>query len=106
MADAPPQPASDTAVLVREMGYSEAEWLRVLPAALGHWTWHLEDRKALVLAPGGGWVALTWSPMLPRRLGLAVLPRMEVVFRHSGLSEPEFADWLALFDLYTRRGGG
>jgi len=98
--------ASDPNVLVRDMGYTEAEWLRVLPAAMGHWPWKQEGRRVEAQAAGGGLLELSWAPLPSRRLGLAVIPRMEVVFRGNDIAAEEFAEWLARFDLYTRRGGG
>jgi hypothetical protein len=96
----------DDTELVRDMGYTEAEWLRVLPAALGSWPWQREGQRVLAQASGGGTLELTWSALPPRRLGLAAIPRLAVVFRTQGIASQEFAVWLARFDLYTRRGGG
>jgi len=93
-------------VLVRDMGCTEAEWLRVLPAAMGSWPWVRTGQRVDAHAVGGGTLEVSWVLLPPRRLGLATIPRMEVVFRVNQIAAPEFAEWLARFDLYTRRGGG
>jgi hypothetical protein len=42
----------------------------------------------------------------PRRMGLIALPVLAVTFRFRGLDKSARDDFLAYFDLYTRRGGG
>jgi len=42
----------------------------------------------------------------PRRLGLFALPVLGVTFSFHGLDKLTGGDFLAHFDLYTRRGGG
>lgn len=99
----------------REMGCTEAEWVGWLPRAFGtHWP---VDRGATAMVAGGaasqlvtpidgGQLALNWSPLPPRRLGLAVMPRLWVRFEFSGLTEPQRHAFMKRFDLYTQRGGG
>ena len=99
-------PPSGARVLVRDMGYTEADWRRVLPAAMGAWPWVMEGQRVEAQAPGGGTLVITWAPLPSRRLGLAVIPRLKVVFAVNRMSCAEFDEWLLRFDLYTRRGGG
>ena len=41
-----------------------------------------------------------------RRIGSFALPVLGVTFRFTGLDDAARDDFLAWFDLYTRRGGG
>lgn len=103
----------------REMGCTEAEWVGWLPRAFGTY-WPTDGGAAAAVAPllaggvasrlvtpiDGGQLTLNWSPLPPRRLGLAVLPRLWVRFEFSGLTEPQRHAFMKRFDLYTQRGGG
>ena len=88
------------------MGCTEAELLRCLPQAMGAWPWHQDGARVQAQAPEGGTLTLTWEPLPPRCLGLAVIPRLGVTFRFDGVPTEARTRWLAHFDLYTRRGGG
>lgn len=116
------------AVFEREMGCTEAEWRGWLPVAFGeHWLPgtastpqacavagpSLPAREAaaahghtLAIQIGSGALRLTWVPLQPRRLGLAVLPRLWVRFEFDGLADPQRHAFMKRFDLYTQRGGG
>jgi hypothetical protein len=118
------------AVFEREMGCTEAEWRGWLPVAFGeHWLpgpasipqalavpgsdGLLPAREAaaphgltLVVQIGAGALRLTWVPLQPRRLGLAVLPRLWVRFEFEHLPDPQRHAFMKRFDLYTQRGGG
>jgi hypothetical protein len=119
------------AVFEREMGCTEAEWRGWLPVAFGeHWLpgsssvpqalccgLGQTDRcqRVKLLRPmdlqlavqiGTGALRLTWVPLQPRRLGLAVLPRLWVRFEFNGLADPQRHAFMKRFDLYTQRGGG
>jgi hypothetical protein len=60
----------------------------------------------LVVQIGAGALRLTWVPLQPRRLGLAVLPRLWVRFEFEHLPDPQRHAFMKRFDLYTQRGGG
>lgn len=121
--------SSYPAVFDREMGCTEKEWRGWLPRALGdHWphpggdvaqvltrpvpdgvpvaSAEATDSFALTVAVGTGRLTLSWLPLAPRRLGLAVLPRLWVRFEFEGLAEPQRHSFMKRFDLYTQRGGG
>lgn len=90
----------------RDMGCTEAELRRCLPMALSPWLWSAQPQGFDVTWPDGGRLRVTWAALPPRRLGLAVIPRLGLVFCFDGVAQPERAAWLQRFDLYTRRGGG
>jgi hypothetical protein len=93
---------------VRDMGCTPAEWCLWLPQALGErpWQWVGSDRAALHANIGSGGLNLSWHPLEPRRLGLAVLPRLSVSFSFEGVSPADRHTFMKRFDLYTQRGGG
>lgn len=89
----------------RDCGSTEAEWLRLLPAAAGAHALALQPGAATV-AIGAGRLALRWQPLPPRRIALLALPRLEVHFEFSGLDAEARAAFLRHFDLTMQRGGG
>lgn len=121
--------SSYPAVFVREMGCTEKEWRSWLPQAFGgHWPQSggdvaqvltrpfpgaapvgcadATDSFALAVSIGNGCLSLSWLPLTPRRLGLAVLPRLWVRFEFEGLTDSQRHSFMKRFDLYTQRGGG
>jgi hypothetical protein len=103
------------AQFVRDMGCTEAEWRTWLPRALGDRAWRelaavdaatAASPPALTADIGCGHLHLTWQTLPPRRLGLAVLPRLQVSFAFVQVAEDERQAFMKRFDLYTQRGGG
>lgn len=97
------------AMLVREMGCTEADFLRWLPGATRHApvaSATLEDGALHRLSIEGGTVEIRLRPLPPRRLGGIALPVLEARFRFIGLDEEQRVRFLSWFDHYTRRGGG
>jgi hypothetical protein len=83
----------------REMACTEADWLRLLPAAMGDNHWKLQDKSAGVLG-------LKWQIGEPRQIGLVSMPRFLVSFRFAGLNDEQRYTFMKRFDLYMHRGGG
>lgn len=95
--------------LVREMGCTEADFLRWLPGATRHApvvSTTLEDGSLHRVDVDGGMVEIRLHPLPPRRIGGIALPVLETRFRFIGLNHAQSAAFLAWFDHYTRRGGG
>ena len=87
------------------MGCTEAEWLRLLPAATGDHPSHLSDNHLRVtLAPGQ--LSVHWESLPPRVMGLVRLPRLQVIFCFDGLDADERYAFMRRFDRYMHRGGG
>lgn len=98
---------------VRDMGCTEAEWRRWLPQALGECPWHEvatptpASSSCVVVDLDNGRLHLTWQPLAPRRLGLAVLPRLQMCFDFDPhITAAQRHAFMRRFDLYTQRGGG
>lgn len=89
----------------REMGCTEADWLRLLPAAIGDNHFKLQDKSAGVRI-GDGALGLKWQVGKPRSIGLVIMPRFFVNFRFAGLTNEERYTFMKRFDLYMHRGGG
>jgi len=89
----------------REMGCTEAEWLRSLPQAIGDHFWKLQTHAAGVRI-GDGALGLKWQVGAPRVIALMRMPRLLVSFRFAGLDEAQRHIFMKRFDLYMQRGGG
>lgn len=89
----------------REMGCTEAEWLRWLPDAIGDHFWKQQTGSAGVRI-GDGALGLKWEVMPPRVIALVQMPRMKVSFRFAGVDEATRQAFMKRFDLYMQRGGG
>jgi hypothetical protein len=89
----------------RDMGCTPADWLGWLPRAMGDVPWELEG-DALHASLGEGTLHIRWQVLPPRRLGLAVIPRLQVVFVFSQVPDAARLVFMKRFDLYTHRGGG
>lgn len=89
----------------REMGCTEAEWLRWLPAAIGERAWQRDGQRALVDVPPGRLV-LRWQVLPPRVIALVRMPVLQVDFEFEALSDEQRLAFMRRFDLYMQRGGG
>ncbi|MEI8325856.1 MAG: hypothetical protein WCH44_10930 [Betaproteobacteria bacterium] len=90
---------------VREMGCTQAEWLRWLPQAIGVPDWQLRGASARVQLEGGA-LELNWSEQVPLRIALLRMPRFQVQFAFDGLDAAQRLRFMRRFDLYMQRGGG
>jgi hypothetical protein len=92
-------------LLRREMGCTRAEFFRYLPGATRHAQLEIDgDRITVPILGGCLEIELAERPV--RRIGSFALPVLAVTFRFTGLDEATRDDFLAYFDLCTRRGGG
>ena len=96
---------SDVFCLHREMGCTRSEFMAWLPGATRRAPFRIEGEIVTVITHGGH-VRISLEQKAPRRIALIALPVLGVTFCFLGLDELARADFLAHFDLYTRRGGG
>jgi hypothetical protein len=89
----------------REMGCTEADWLRWLPEAIGDKHWKQQSQSAGVRI-GDGALGLKWQVSEPRVIGLVSIPRLLVQFRFAGVDETARHTFMKRFDLFMQRGGG
>ena len=95
--------------LVREMGCTEADFLRWLPGATKHApikTACQDDGELYIVSADAGTVEIMTSRQAPRRIAGITLPVLHVRFRFIGMDALQRQAFLAYFDHYTRRGGG
>ena len=91
--------------LQREMGCTREEFLRWLPGAARHAPIQLTANKAMVHA-GGATVEISFIQAPPRSIARVSTPVLKVSFRFSGARASAYREFMAYFDLYTKRGGG
>lgn len=89
----------------RDMGCTEADWLRWLPEAIGEHPWHLSPGAARVDLPAGT-LQLHWAVAPPRVIALMRMPRLQVGFAFSAVPDAARHTFMKRFDLYMQRGGG
>jgi hypothetical protein len=89
----------------REMGCTEDDWLRWLPAAIGTHEWQRHGCSVTVVLVSGN-LQLAWRTVEPRVIALVRLPRLHVHFRFEGVGADERRAFMQRFDLYMQRGGG
>ena len=89
----------------RDMGCTEAEWLRALPAAMGDVPWR-QDGSQVSAALGAGRLNIAWRPGEPRVIALMRMPRLCVLFDFQDVDEVARQSFMKRFDLYMQRGGG
>ncbi len=97
--------APDEFALQREMGCTREEFVRWLPGATRHATMRLHADKAVIQA-GNVKVEISFTPAPPRKIALVAMPVLKVSFKFSGAGMSAYREFLAYFDLYTKRGGG
>jgi hypothetical protein len=96
---------SDAVEVWREMGCTRAEFIGWLPGATRQAPFQIDGDMVTVMTHGGR-VQISLEEKPPRRIGLIALPVLGVTFCFRGLDTLTRDDFLAHFDLYTRRGGG
>jgi hypothetical protein len=89
----------------REMGCTQEDWLRSLPAAIGDLPWQSQAGRATVAVASGS-LTLDWHAGEPRVIASVRLPRLHVSFRFEGVSPGERLAFMKRFDMYMQRGGG
>jgi hypothetical protein len=89
----------------REMGCTEADWLRCLPAALGDVRWQ-QTRSSLVANVAAGRLHLQWEAAPDRVIAQVRMPVLKVVFQFEGVDAAERLTFMRRFDLFMHRGGG
>ncbi len=90
----------------REMGCTEAEWQRALPAALGERAWAAHAHALTADVGAGGRLRLEWRVGTPRVIALMRMPRLHVSFAFEGVDDAMRQAFMKRFDLYMQRGGG
>jgi len=64
------------------------------------------NNDTAVVHAGEATVEISFAQSPPRRIALVSMPVLKVSFRFSGAGESAYREFMAYFDLYTKRGGG
>ena len=91
--------------LVRCMALDRAEFLRLLPSALGDVQWRRVGARILV-GDSPRRIEIHLGEEAKRKLGALVLPQLDITFHFEGLTAKEIESFLRRFDLAFQRGGG
>jgi hypothetical protein len=90
----------------REMGCTETEWLRWLPAAMGDVEWQQEGASLCARWIPKGQLNIQWTVAADRQIANVRLPVLRVEFGFADRNESERLVFMKRFDLYMQRGGG
>jgi hypothetical protein len=96
---------TDEFLIQREMGCTREEFVRWLPGATRHAPMRVGADSASVKV-GDATIEIAFIPAPPRRIALVSIPVLKVSFRFSGADARARLEFMAYFDLYTKRGGG
>ena len=91
-----------TASIVKEMALTRAEFVRLLPGAIGDAPCRADGDAVHV----GDAVSITLEPLPPRRLGLFEIPVMRVTLRFHGGDADAAHAFVQRFDRAFQKGGG
>ena len=92
---------------IRDMGYSEKEFFRILPTAVPGYVYTVQDNRVTICGGGcGGQLTLVVKSLPDRRLGMIRIPRVEVEFMFRKFSAAERSGFMKNFDRSYQRGGG
>jgi hypothetical protein len=95
----------DEYVLRREMGCTREDLVRWLPGATRLAPSRVGADGATIHA-AGGIIDIAFQQAPPRTIGLVSIPVLNVTLRFRGVQPAARREFMAYFDLYTRRGGG
>jgi hypothetical protein len=96
---------TDEFVLHREMGCTREDFVRWLPGATRNAPSRIDADRVSIHA-GGGTVEISFRQAAGREIGLISMPVLNVSFRFLGVGAAACREFMAHFDLYTKRGGG
>lgn len=91
--------------LYREMGFTRAEFMQILPSALRHYSYQIET-DLITIQVATGWVTIQLAAEQVRRIALLALPYLPMTIQFIDLTTAETKQFLDQFDLYYRKGGG
>ncbi len=89
------------------MGFSESEFYRLLPSAIGDFRLERSAEVSRITHPERDNELVITATQLPdRQIAMMRIPRMSVAFEFRGFSQIERDQFMAYFDSRFQRGGG
>jgi len=92
--------------LVKNMGITHAEFIRLLPRAVKSHHFWVHDTKVRVEGGHGKHIDIELGPEQMRQIALMRIATTDVTITFNGYSEAERNDFLGNFDRAYHRGGG
>jgi len=89
----------------KEMGYSHADFFRLLPRAMGTNAYEINGLEVNCVLPSGR-LKITLGEELERRLVLVVMPYTNVTFEYENVSDEDRENFIKYFDLRFMKGLG
>lgn len=88
-----------------EMGYTHADFFRLLPSAMGANPYEINGLEVNCTLPSGT-LKITLGEELERRLVLVVMPYIHVTFEYKNVSDADRERFIKYFDLRFMKGLG
>lgn len=98
--------SSQSITIEKQMGITHAEFMRLLPRALGTSAFEMQGAVIVVPTDGGKQLSIALGPESIRQIALMRMPTMPVTLIFSGYTQAEAEDALSSFDRAYQRGGG
>lgn len=92
-------------VFTRQMGFSRAEFDRILPSALDQRPFDANGNM-ITVALDGGTMMMVVSEQKARKIASLSLPFLDIEFTFERLSEAQVDTIMRYFELRYQRGGG
>ncbi len=90
----------------KDMGYTHAEFFRLLPVALGSSEYVVSSLEINLSSGANKQLRIVLGPQGSRNIALLSIPVIPVSLYLSGYSDQEADDLMKLFERTYRRGGG
>ena len=91
----------------RDMGYSKAEFFRILPTAVADYHHTVQGNRVIITDPDNSReLVLVLSSLPDRAIGMIRISRIEVEFSFRNFTVDERKEFMSDFDRSYQRGGG
>lgn len=91
----------------RDMGYSNMEFFRILPAAVADYSHTVDGNRVIIADPDNSReLVLVVSSLPDRAIGMIRITRIEVEFSFRNFTVEERREFMLNFDRSYQRGGG
>jgi len=89
--------------IVKEMGYTHADFFRLLPRALGSTPFEINGREVNCVLPTGT-LKISLGEERERRLVLVTIPCTTITFEYSGVTDQDREAFVKYFELRFMKG--
>lgn len=89
----------------KEMGYTHADFFRLLPRAMGDTPYEINGLEINCTLPTGS-LKITLGPERERKLVLVVMPCVDITFEYENVTDEDREAFIKYFDLRFMKGLG